>query len=344
MDEMKTLQEFRADAPTPDRARLAPGRQRLLDAAERRDPGWGKRLRWKVAAPAAAAALTALVVLAVQTGPAAPGDEVEPASGVAFLEEAARGIEKTSAGKPAPRLGPDEWAYVITVDLWRPRPGTKPLPPIPKECAVEIPGLDLSVVNAEVGESWRRGDGTKGAGRHTRTGKCGKMNAFNMSAGPFPKYGRPIGYYYEFAAKPHKPEQLLDEMRAAGIDGFSNAADTDFRALAGLFHMPLKTTPEFTATVYRAMARIPGVTLTQEYDEMLGRKVAVVAHKGDAKSAKNPRDELLLDPKTYRVLGSRTRVGTEPIKQLGPSGKPGSVIARDVLVDIGITEKLGDRR
>ncbi|WP_406860204.1 hypothetical protein ABZO31_07120 [Streptomyces sp. HUAS MG47] len=349
MDEMKTLRDFRADAPAPDRARLTPGRQRLLDATARRDPGWGERLRLKIVAPVGAAALTALVVLGVQTWSGPPRDEVRPASGVTFLEEAARGIERTGDGKPAPRLGPDEWAYRISADLWRPEPEKKSeFPPLPKDCAVDLPGgLGPGVVQVQVDEFWRRGDGTKGGGATHRAGKCGKTDSFNMSAGPYPKYGRPIGYYYDFVAKPRTPEHLVDELRGSGISGdFSTKADDagDFQTLVGLFHMPLETTPEFTATVYRAMARIPGVMVTQEQDAMFGRKVAVVAHKGDAQSAKQPRSELLLDLKTYRVLGMRTRIGTEPIKQLGPFGKPGSLIDYTALVDVGISDELGDWR
>ncbi|ORT57602.1 hypothetical protein BKD26_23510 [Streptomyces sp. CB03238] len=59
---MRTLQDFRADAPTPDRARLAPGHQRLLDEAGRpRRRPWGGRL---LVAAGAAAAVTAVATLA----------------------------------------------------------------------------------------------------------------------------------------------------------------------------------------------------------------------------------------------------------------------------------------
>ena len=348
MDEMKTLEGFRADAPTPDRARLAPGRQRLLDAAATRDPGWSGRVRWKIVAPAAAAALTALVVLGVQTWPGSSRDESRAANGVSFLETAARGIEKTGTGEPAPRLRPDQWAYSITVRLWRPPPGKTRDAPLPKECAVEIPGLGASVVQTQVSEFWRRGDGQKGAGASHYAGRCGKMKSFNMSAGPYPTYGRPIGYYYEFAARPHKPERLVVDMRAAGIDGSAdidrNDADGDFRGLVGLFHMPLKTSPEFTATVYRAMSRIPGVTVSQEYDQVFGRTVAVVAREGDAKSAKKPSAELLLDPKTYRVLGMRTRAGTEGLK-IGKVlyAKPGEVMDHMAFGGVHIVDELGGK-
>ncbi|WP_406400065.1 hypothetical protein OH805_13580 [Streptomyces sp. NBC_00879] len=62
MDEMRTLKDFRADAPTPDRARLAPGHQRVLDEAGRPK----RRLRggWWLAAIGAAAAITVVATLA----------------------------------------------------------------------------------------------------------------------------------------------------------------------------------------------------------------------------------------------------------------------------------------
>ncbi|WP_143608465.1 hypothetical protein [Streptomyces sp. CB03234] len=62
MDEMRTLQDFRADAPAPDRARLAPGRQRLLDEAAR--PRRRLRAGRLLAVAGAVAAVTAVATLA----------------------------------------------------------------------------------------------------------------------------------------------------------------------------------------------------------------------------------------------------------------------------------------
>lgn len=351
MDEMKTLQDFRAGAPVPDRARLEPGRRRLLDAATTRDPSWGDRVRWKIVAPAAAALVTAVVVLVAQTWPGAPPMEPPAASGVAFLETAARSVERTGAGKPAPRLGPDEWAYVITADLRLQEPGERAVAPIPKECAVEIPGLAPSVVQTQVSEYWRKGDGTKGAGAGHHPGKCGTMSVFDPQVGPpSPEHESTFAYYYEFAAEQHKPDRLVDEMHAAGIgpEWKNQGVAGDFRGLVNLFRMPLKTSPEFTATVFRAMALMPGVTVTQEYDKVFGRQVAVVAQKGGDQRAMLPPYELLLDPETYRVLGTRMTVGPGDVprraRQVGRSVKPGDLVNYEALVDVGIVDKLGGRR
>ncbi|WP_406733502.1 hypothetical protein [Streptomyces sp. NBC_01794] len=75
MDEMRTLQDFRADAPTPDRARLAPGHRRLLDEAGR--PQRLLRGGWWLAAVGAAAAITVVATLA--TLMPAPHDPAAPA-------------------------------------------------------------------------------------------------------------------------------------------------------------------------------------------------------------------------------------------------------------------------
>lgn len=94
MDEMRTLQDFRADAPTPDRARLAPGRQRLLDEAGR--PRRRVRGGWWLAMAGAAAAVTAVATLATLL----PGAQ-EPA--------------KPAAPTVKPRA--DQWIYRKTE--WR---------------------------------------------------------------------------------------------------------------------------------------------------------------------------------------------------------------------------------
>ncbi|QGV81246.1 hypothetical protein [Streptomyces ficellus] len=84
MDEMRTLQDFRADAPAPDHARLTPGRQRLLDEAAR-----PRRLRagWLLATAGAAAAVTAVAVLVTLL----PGSPEPP--------------------PPAVKPKPDQWVY-----------------------------------------------------------------------------------------------------------------------------------------------------------------------------------------------------------------------------------------
>jgi hypothetical protein len=82
MDEMRTLQDFRADAPVPDRARLAPGHRRLLDEAGR--PRRRLRGGWWLAVAGAAAAVTTVATLvtllpgapepSAPTAPTAPTD------------------------------------------------------------------------------------------------------------------------------------------------------------------------------------------------------------------------------------------------------------------------------
>ncbi|MEV3991676.1 hypothetical protein AB0J57_22470 [Streptomyces sp. NPDC049837] len=74
MDEMRTLQDFRADAPAPDRARLAPGRQRLLDEAAR--PRRRLRGGW-LAVVGAAAGVAVAAVLVTQVVPPADTPRVK---------------------------------------------------------------------------------------------------------------------------------------------------------------------------------------------------------------------------------------------------------------------------
>ncbi len=60
-------------------------------------------------------------------------------------------------------------------------------------------------------------------------------------------------------------------------------------------------TPQLRATLYRALALVPGVQLLGDVHDRLGREaigVAFTEHTG-------PRQELLLDPETAEVLNER---------------------------------------
>ncbi|MFF1835228.1 hypothetical protein ACFVXE_13620, partial [Streptomyces sp. NPDC058231] len=118
MDDMTQLREMRADAPVPDRAALAPGRQRLTDAVAGGRRGLRLRADWRVASIGAAAAITAAALLTTQIG-GGPGSShgataaspLSLHSPAEVLNRAADALEKQEA--PAePR--PDQWIYTRT--------------------------------------------------------------------------------------------------------------------------------------------------------------------------------------------------------------------------------------
>ncbi|MER7000797.1 hypothetical protein [Streptomyces sp. NPDC000410] len=347
MDEMTNLRAMRDDAPIPSRARLAPGRRRLLDAATAaREPSRLGRLNWKVIAPAGAAALTVAAILATQAVPGGqPTQEPRLSDAAAFLETAAVEVERTAKSAPAPRLAPGQWAYVSLVDYTptkRLPPGAKPL--LSKDCAGTVDGIDTKKFRqGGHQETWRKGDGTKSAGMLHFGGKCGKMTFHTLGPG-----GKSLSYYYDFAARPHKPEKLLDDMTKAGIGNPDRGSDTaeDFRTISTLLMMPLKASPEFTATVYRALALIPGVTVSEEERSVLGRPVSVIAYTGGEYGAEGKykvRQDLLLDPKTYRLLGTREVSTADHVFKDGSRLKEGEVLGYTFKQDVEIVDKPGQK-
>lgn len=94
MDEMRTLQDFRADAPTPDRARLAPGHRRLLDEAAR--PRRRLRGGWlSVVGAAVGVAVAAVLVTQVVPPSGTPRVKADRAASTAVPTDGQWLYEKT---------------------------------------------------------------------------------------------------------------------------------------------------------------------------------------------------------------------------------------------------------
>ncbi|MER5890086.1 hypothetical protein ABT160_40205 [Streptomyces sp. NPDC001941] len=297
MDEMTTLSTMRDDAPRPDRARLTPGRQRLLDAAAA-GPGGGRRvLTWKVLAPGAAAAVAAVAVLGTQAGSDTPR-EPRLESAAAVLDRMADQIEEAGRGQAAPTLRPDQWALRETVDI---APAGVPQgPALPAACAAHVPGLDSSTyVQMRHDEVWHKGDGTRNAAKVHLGGTCDTLHVVDLPSG-----SKPLTAYYAFAAKPHKPQSLLADLQRAGLAGQTSKPADEYRELLQPLLIGLKASPSFTATVYRALARVEGVRVADERDPVLGKEVRVVSF-ATPKRAVVADEDLLLDPVTYRLLGTR---------------------------------------
>lgn len=93
--------------------------------------------------------------------------------------------------------------------------------------------------------------------------------------------------------------------------------------------------PQTRATLFEATAQIPGITVVQNAKlPVTGeRGVAVAfAHSGD-------REELVFDPETYELLGSRT-VALEDTESYGA----GTVLGSTAILEKGFVDELGERR
>jgi hypothetical protein len=110
----------------------------------------------------------------------------------------------------------------------------------------------------------------------------------------------PRGTPSTFGDLPLDPDRLARRLREnAGADG-----DAGYRIFKTIQEMLLEPdlTPAATASLYRVAARLPGVSLTGEVRDQLGRRgVAIGLDTADRRK----RTELILDRRTGRLLQSR---------------------------------------
>ncbi|MGW7197908.1 CU044_5270 family protein [Streptomyces chryseus] len=323
VDEMKDVREFRAGAPKPDRARLAEGRDRLSSAAGR---GRERRLRadWRLAAVGAAAALTAVAVLASglvggghsgaeRTVPATTS--TVPGSVKEVLERAASTVERADP-PPTPHAG--QWVYEkklsTSPEVW---PKSAAAPPEP---------------GPEPQEHW-----TRYADPRFENGKEGDDRSMRER----------LRFLDEL---PDDPAAALKKVRAYYPSGKGDPApegEQDVGALSVLFKSQ-PVPPQALAKLYRALAAVPGVEVTDHLvRDLAGRDALAVGHGGKGQKL---RREILIDPHTYQYLGDRLIV-VKDYKDTYPGAddtpdrpwKAGDLMFQNALLATGIVDDKGDR-
>lgn len=274
MDEMTEMRELRADAPTPDRARLAPGRQQLLEAAQK---GAARRMRldWRVTAAGGAATVIAIAaVVAVLVGGDGPERSVRPAgpdltSATALLEQAAEVVSQQP--EPHPRDG--QWVYLKTAQC---RSGATDAAPDAKP---------------EVSEEWVQYDSPVREDDTDGDNEPSQRRLFRLLAS--------------------LPDDSA-EIRKLALDMFPIDKDTgSTREQAGTFALlatldeAYPVHPQGMARLYRALAADPGVEVVPHpvKDPMGHDAIAVYPDPG---SKAVQRREYLLDPETFQYRGTRS--------------------------------------
>ncbi|MFD8151611.1 CU044_5270 family protein [Streptomyces sp. NPDC059720] len=319
VDEMKDVREFRSGAPRPDRARLAAGRDRLTSAAGR---GRGRRLRadWRLAAVGAAAALTAVAVLASGVGGRGHdgAERTVPTttrtvqgSAKEVLERAASTVERTDP-PPTPHAG--QWIYVKKLSagpgVWPDTAGRPEPEPEPEE-------------------RW-----TRYADPRFENGKEGDDRSMRER----------LRFLDEL---PDDPAVVLKKVRAYYPGEGASEGEEAMRALSVLFaSQPVP--PQALAKLYRALAAVPGVKVTDRLvRDLAGRDALAVGH---AEKGQTVRREILIDPHTYQYLGDRWLV-VKDHKDMFPGAddtpdrlwKAGELMFQNAFLATGVVDHKGDR-
>lgn len=293
MDEMTQVRELRADAPVPDRARLAPGRARLVEAArtvERRRAVWGRR---KLVVAAVFVAVTAIVVAATLLGqgnhagrkgtPAvSPRLDLKGMSAPELLEFAARTVERRP---PVTEPRADQWIYA-------------------EETQEGDDAADFHL------EKWLRYDGAQLAS-YPRPGATdpGELETMTLNLEGGGDDDRSPRQMYRFLLSlPADGEGVLKALREenALVDdkGLSQAANdyTEISVLLDAYVFP----PKGLAGLYRALALLPGATLVDHLvEDEAGHRAVAVRFPAPGRGGEKHADEWLLDPVTFEVVGER---------------------------------------
>jgi hypothetical protein len=321
MDEITLVTRLRDEVPLPDDLRAE--ERRLL--AEIRAPhtgsGAGRERRLPRGLPrlgrravltaafglAGALALTMTQVIGLNGNP-----PVRQADAAEILEAAARAAEARAV---QPRPGPHQWIYTRTFGpVWA---GIVGLPSAGSDADTARP----RIVNRSV-ERWERFDGRKMAGYCEPSYWC----AQNGDVGkPYidteddrdPDEHTPRQYYDKLRKLPTDPEALLAYIRGDWSTlpipaeeqqpGQRPTRDPDDHAFSvikfylreGAAFMP----PRLEASLFRALAKIPGVEVKRDVTDVAGRRgIEVSLMASENIIPEHRRMSFILEPGTYRYL------------------------------------------
>lgn len=330
MDEMTQVRELRAQAPAPDRGRLAAGRTRLTETARaggRHQVLWRRR-EFVIVAVVAAVTAVAVTVTVLLSGTAPGSRKVEPAStpdvslqglsAAQLLERAAKLVEK-EPDSAVPRA--DQWIYTLQMSE-SPDPG---MVKMLGKSAVEQP-------------SWIRYDGSAMASRNpVPKGQKSKLSITEMHLenGGEGDDRSPRELYRVLDALPAGAQQTLTFLREknAIADGQgATQAKSDYSEISVLLSadvMPSKG----LASLYRALATLPGGTVADHLvKDASGRRVIALsyAREDNPKSGESAADQWLIDPQTYRIVGMRMLLD-------------GKVVGGNSIAARAVVDKAGER-
>ncbi|WP_371581130.1 CU044_5270 family protein [Streptomyces sp. NBC_01314] len=322
MDELTEVRELRAGAPAPDRARLAPGRARLLDTA--RAGGRGRRV-WarprfvivEVAAAVTVVAVTASLLVGGEenhgwTAPAALTEADLKGMGAAELLERAAGAVEGQPTVPEPRA--KQWVYTKDTDEG-------------EAAALDPKTLEEYGEWSYLGENWIRFDGVKRASQQRDPfGKRIKVNVNDAD----PEQGAdrtPVEMYRALSTLPTDAEGALKALRAENAitdQRGATQAENDYEEIRKLLNAEVKP-PEGLAGLYRALGTLPGLSVVDHLvEDAVGRKLVGLSTGGDSGT------RWLMDPETYQVVGSQWI-------------QDGRTIGGSVTVDTAVVDKPGER-
>ncbi|MFE6287940.1 CU044_5270 family protein [Streptomyces sp. NPDC057877] len=296
---------------------LPPGRHRLLKEhlmteIRQEQPARRPWLRPALVAGAVAAVAAVTLTLAAPSGDSTTAPPTKAA--VALLEDVALAAE--DGGGTYGEIRDDQFVYVESkVSYARYEEGAK----------TRIPPLHRL-------EHWHSVDGTrKGLIRETGRGQ--------WSMDPDPRKGEP-GYdvstnYRHLSTLPTDADAMYDWLHRTAPEHSGQETNQAMFVLAADLIRGAIVPPEQSAALYRAVARIPGVTVVEDAVDAAGRKGVAIARQ----DPDNPtRDEWIFDKETFEFLGERS-VATDDYSDV----KEGTVTSNTAVLRRAVVDKAGVR-
>ncbi|MFE7582923.1 CU044_5270 family protein [Streptomyces gardneri] len=299
------------------------------DAAPAAGPRSGVRRLAYVAVPLTAGALAVTLATNGQVE-STPGAErnaaVAPAQGgkapaatpaTVLLDR----IATVAAAKPARTVRDDQYIHVLSTVAWSSQSDADPVLRLDTPHSREV---WLSVDGSKPGLLRERGEETPLAGALDKDGR-----PVDPVGNPHPTLNSPTYRYLE--SLPTDPDALLrkiyDETKGQGPGPDQEA----FVTIGDLLREQLAP-PKVSAALYKAAARIPGVTVVDDAVDAAGRHGVAVArvHAGE-------RTEWIFDRKSLEFLGERG-VMVEDTNW----GRSGQVTATTAILSRGVTDRTGE--
>ncbi|TDB82249.1 CU044_5270 family protein [Micromonospora sp. KC721] len=293
MDDLQILRALGGPDPVPELDSEARARNALLALAQAapampartaRRTRWA-RLGWRIAVPAVAAAVAVGGLVVVETsgpvtrdGQVGPVLPVLPAAKPANAAEALGYAADAAAKRRFTTPRSDQWLYLETRTTSGKGPGGF---------------VESGPYESHTGRVWRSIDG-----KQVAIYKDGKLVTHPSAMMSF-------GFDYATLANlPPDPDAVLAWVRdqVGGIgggtrDGEDGIAFATINAIVRDNLLP----PAVESALFRALGKLSGVTLVPDAVNLDGRPAIAVARVQDGWL----RDEMLLDPETYRLIGER---------------------------------------
>ncbi|MET9673112.1 CU044_5270 family protein [Streptomyces sp. NPDC006482] len=232
-------------------------------------------------------------------------------------------IATVAAARPAPAVRDDQYVYVSSTVAWSSQSADETVMRLDTPHSRKI---WLSVDGSVPGLLRERG---KNIVLADEVDKAGRPVSDHPVGNPAPTLNSPTYRYLE--SLPTDPDALLKKIYAETKGSGPGPDQMAFVTIGDLLREQLAP-PKVSAALYKAAARIPGVTVVDDSVDAAGRHGVAVArvHAGE-------RTEWIFDRKTLEFLGERG-----VMVQDMPWASSGQVTATTAVLARGITDKTGE--